>query len=172
MSLTDVIKKRRSVRVFDPSRKVTKQQLNALLEAARWAPSSGNLQDTYFLIIKDRKTKQKLIEKGACYQEFILDAPIIIIVCGRPEIISQKYGNRGLRYSILNSAAATQNILLAAVSLGLSSCWIGSFDDDRVREVLNINSSFLPLAILPIGHPAESPSAPERKSIQEISKII
>lgn len=172
MTIFEVIKKRRSTRNFDPTKKITDAQVKTLIEAGHFAPSSGNLQDTYFIIIKDQKTKLKLLDKGACYQKFILDAPIIIVVCGRPEIVTKKYGDRGLRYSIQNAAAATQNILLTAHSLGLSSCWIGSFNDQKVRQVLDLDDSFLPLSILPIGFSTKSPSPPERKPLHKISKFI
>jgi nitroreductase len=172
MSVIDTIKTRRSVREFNPNGKVSEKQLQDVLEAALAAPSSGNLQDWFFLIIKNQKTKQRLISEGACHQDFILNAPIIIVVCGRSHLISQRYGSRGLRYSIQNAAAATQNILLAAHSLGLASCWIGSFNDQKVRQVLNLSDSYLPLAMIPLGLAAETPTVPQRKSLKAVSKII
>ncbi len=72
-------------------------------------------------------------------------------------------------YAIQDTAAATENILLAAVDRGLSSCWIGAFDEAAVREALGLVAPVTPVAILPIGYSAESSARPSRRSIDELT---
>jgi nitroreductase len=171
MKVSEAIKKRRSVRKFDSGKEVTDKQVEKLLEAAQWAPSAGNLQSWYFVVIKDQKIKERLVAE-AWVQELILEVPVVIVVCSDPERTFARYGNRAARYTLQDTAIAAQNIWLMATEMGLGACFLAAFDDKTVVNILNLPSGQHPVAILPIGYPTESPSPPPRRSIKEISRKI
>lgn len=172
MKVFEAIKKRRSIRRFDPKKEVTEEQVEKLLEAARWAPSAGNLQSWFFVVVRDQGVKEQLI-KAALGQDFIAEAPIIIISCADLEKSSSRYGKRGsILYAIQDATIATQNLWLAATEMELGGVWVGAFDEDKVSRILDLPSHLRPIAILPIGYPAESPSPPPRRSLTEIHKKV
>ncbi len=156
----EVIKNRRSVRSFT-SEKVSDDKLEKMIEMAQMAPSAGNLQSWEFIIIKKKDTREKLASVAG--QKFISEPPVLIVVCANQDRSSRKYGERGSNlYSIQDSAAAIQNILLTAQSLDLSSCWIGAFDEEAVSQILNIPEGIRPVALLPVGYAKEVPNRPKR----------
>lgn len=160
LDLFEAIKNRRSVRAFR-SNSISEDILRKLLEAACWAPSAGNLQSWEFIVVKDLRVKKELC-KAALGQCFIQEAPVNIVVCANVERSSSRYGSRGELFSICDSSAATQNLLLTVHALGLGACWIGAFHDADVSKVLNLPEEIRPIAIVPIGYPDEKPSPPSR----------
>lgn len=168
MDVFKAIEKRRSIRAFK-SQDVPKRIVMKLIDAARCAPSAGNIQPWQFIIVTKPEIKKKLSE-AALDQEFIENAPIVIVVCADGPLSSQRYGVRGeTLYCIQDTAAAIQNIHLAACSLGLGSCWVGAFEEDQARAALHIPSEIRPVALVPIGYAAEKPQARRRKSVDEIA---
>jgi len=166
-TLLEIIKGRRSVRRFTRE-KVPKEHVFLLIEAARWAPSAGNLQPWEFIIVTDDNIKYKLME-AALHQEYIYEAPVVIVAAANIPRTSNYYGKRGEElYVIQDVAAAIQNILLMAHALGLGAVWIGAFYEDRVKEILRLPEYVRPLAIIPVGWPAERPYSPPRRSVDEI----
>ncbi len=167
LDIMEAIKRRRSVRRFksDP---VKEEDLQKILDAARWAPSAGNMQPLELIIIKDEEVKQRLAI-AALGQPFIAEAPVVIVVCANVPRTTRRYGHRGARlYVVQDTAAAAQNIHLAALSLGYSTCWVGAFDDEEVARVIEAPESVRPMAIIPLGRPAEKPSLPSRLPLDEI----
>lgn len=168
MDVFKAIKNRRSVRTFTDE-PVSDAELEKLIDAARWAPSAGNTQPWEFIIIRDPKTKSD-ISKAAGDQTSIEEAPATIIVCANTTRSRRAYSTRGTSlYCIQDTAAATQNMLLAAQALGLGTCWIGAFDEEQAREALNMPENVRPLAIIPIGHAADRPKARSRRPLAEIT---
>ncbi len=167
MELQEAIKGRRSIRAFQ-SREVQDDDVAQLIEAARWAPSAGNIQPWVFVVVRKQEIKQKLAE-AAHLQEFIAEAPVVIIVCADEEGSSRRYGERGKKlYCLQDTAAAIQNIHLTAYSLGLGTCWVGSFDEDSARALLKVPDGLRPVAIIPIGYPDVPPRQRRRKNLAEI----
>lgn len=167
MDLFKAIKQRRSVRAYTRE-DVSEEEVKKLIEAARWAPSAGNIQPWRFVIVRDAEVKRKLAE-AALNQTFIEEVPVVIVVCADEARSSQGYGNRGATlYCIQDTAVATQNILLAAYALGLGTCWVGAFREELVKKALNAPMNMRPVAIIPVGHAAERPRAPSRRSLEEI----
>ncbi|MBS7632898.1 nitroreductase family protein [Candidatus Bathyarchaeota archaeon] len=165
--LMEIIKKRRSIRAFT-KKEIPTEIVEQLIEAARWAPSAGNIQPWDFIIVTNYETK-KLLTEAALGQKFIEEAPVVIVVCADENRSSQDYGLRGKTlYCLQDTAAATQNIHLLACSFELGSCWIGAFREDKTREILKIPDGIRPVAIIPIGYPAETPKPRSRRSIGEI----
>lgn len=168
MEFGEVLAARRSVRHFNTKLTVTDEDVRALLEAAVSAPSAGNIQPWRFTVVKSMEARERLA--GALRQHWATAAPVVIVVSVDPRPCAARYGDRGeYLYALQDTAAATQNILLAAVDRGLASCWIGAFDEDAVRSALSIPSPITPVAILPVGYSAESAGRPARRPLAEIS---
>lgn len=170
MDILNVIKNRRSIRRFQ-GKKIPEEIINKLIEALIWAPSAGNLQKRKFYFVFNQEIKEKLAG-AALDQRFIAQAPLVVIGCTDDEI-EWKYGERGKKlYTICDTAMAIQNMMLLAYDLGLGSCPVGAFDEDKVSEILNIPENLHPILIVPIGYPAEKPSAPPRVSKVEAAEFI
>lgn len=167
MDVLEAIKGRRSIRAF--KRVDVKQKIvEKLIDAATYAPSAGNIQPWEFIIVRNPEIKRRLAE-AALDQKFIGEAPVVIVVCANENRSSQGYGVRGKTlYCLQDTAATVQNILLTAYSLGLGTCWIGAFKEDRAREILKIPAGIRPVAMIPVGYPAEIPSRRNRRSINQI----
>jgi nitroreductase len=167
MDVLEAVKGRRSIRAFK-NRDVPAEIVEKLIDAARWAPSAGNIQPWEFIIVRKPKIKRRLVE-AALDQVFIEEAPAVIVVCANEVRSSQGYGVRGeTLYCIQDTAAAIQNIHLTAYSLGLGTCWVGAFREEEAREILKIPRGIRPVAIIPVGYPAEAPTPRMRKSISQI----
>jgi nitroreductase len=168
METLDSIFNRRSVRRY-LDRPVEFEKITTIIDAARHAPSAGNLQDWRFVIV----TEKSLIKQIADYsveQYWIQSAPVVIIVCAAPEKHEMYYGLRGKRlYNIQDCAASIQNILLAATDLGLGSCWIGAFEEDKLRSLMEIPPDIRPQAILTIGYADESPGERSLVPIENVT---
>lgn len=166
MDCFEAITNRRSVRNFK-SDAVDEADLMKILEAGRMAPSAGNFQPCYFIVVRDEEIKSGL-QQATRGQESIGEAPVVIVVCVDPER-SSKYGDTGRNYwSRLDGANATQNMLLAAYALGYGSCWVGGFKDSAVREVVGLPEDFRVVSLIPLGKAVENPPQPPRRSLNEI----
>ncbi|MHC3129057.1 MAG: nitroreductase family protein [Candidatus Bathyarchaeota archaeon] len=167
MDVLEAINERRSIRAFTDE-KVSEKDVERLIDAARWAPSAGNTQPLELVVVKDKEMKRKLSE-AALNQTFIQKAPVVIVVCADLNRSSRGYGSRGKHlYSLQDTAAATENILLAAQELGLATCWVGAFREKEVAKAVKAPRNLKPVAIVPVGHPAERPVAPPKRSVNEI----
>lgn len=168
MEFTEVLAKRRSVRHFNPKLTVSDEDVRALLLAAVSAPSAGNIQPWRFTVVRTEAARERLAQ--ALHQRWATAAPVTIVVSLDPRPCSARYAARGeMLYAIQDTAAAAQNILLAAVDRGLASCWIGAFDESAVREALGLSEPVTPVAILPIGYSAESAGKPARRPLEEVT---
>jgi len=167
LDVLEAIKTRRSIRAFT-GENVSEEIVNKILDAARWAPSAGNLQPWEFVVVRDPKVKRGLAT-AALHQMFIAEAPVVIVVCANENRSAWGYGSRGSTlYCLQDTAAATENILLTAHSLGLGTCWVGAFNEEAARRVLDIPLGVRPVAIIPLGYPAEKPSPTPRRGFNEI----
>jgi nitroreductase len=165
MDVFSCIKGRTSVRRFrgDAIRDVV---LDRILEAAIHAPSSGNCQDWEFVVVRKAENRARLAE-ASLGQDMIKEAPVAVVVCSNLRKIA-RYGTRGeTLYSIQNTAAATQNMMLAAWNEGIGSCWVGAFDEGKVRQALVLPEHVRPLAIVPMGYPDGKPEKPARWPLKE-----
>jgi nitroreductase len=167
LDVFEAIRGRRSVRAFT-KKPVSDEEITKLIDAASWAPSAGNIQPWEFIIVRDTKIKREL-STAALDQTFIEEAPVVIVVCANQMRSGRGYGSRGVNlYCLQDTAAATQNMLLAAHAIGLAACWIGAFQEEEARKVLNIPSGIRPVAIVPLGHPAEKPMERSKRPLSEI----
>jgi nitroreductase len=167
MNVSKAIMGRRSIRAFR-SDDVSKEIVEKLLNAARWAPSAGNRQPWEFIVVRKPETKSALA-KAALDQGSIEEAPVVIVVCANENRSAERYGDRGRTlYCLQDTAAAIQNILLTAYSLGLGTCWIGAFQEEEARRILKVPEGVRPVAIVPVGFPAENPLARSRRTVNEV----
>lgn len=167
MDVFDTIKNRRSIRSYD-ERPVTEAQIETLIEAASFAPSAGNIQPWEFVIVTDPGIKAQLAA-AALDQAFIAEAPVVIVVCANETRSQQGYGSRGVNlYCIQDTAAAIQNLLLAAYALGLGTCWVGAFQEHAATSALNLPSHVRPVGIIPVGIPAERRPPRRRRPMTDI----
>jgi nitroreductase len=167
MDVLKAVRGRRSIRAFK-SDDVSPEIVKKFLDAARWAPSAGNIQPWEFIVVRKPEIKRALAE-AALDQMFIEEAPVAIVVCANKNRSSQRYGIRGKTlYCIQDTAAAIQNIHLAAYSLGLGTCWVGAFKEEEARKILKIPRGIRPVAIIPVGYPAEAPPPRSRRPINQI----
>lgn len=170
ISVLEIIKKRRSIRAF-MDKPIPEEILEQLIEALIWAPSAGNLQSRKFFFIYNQQIKEKLVQ-AAWGQDFIAQAPLVIVGCADHNI-KTRYGSRGVElYAPQDVAASVQNLLLVACELGLGTVWVGAFDEKTVSKILKLPNSLRPVTIVPVGYPAETPSAPPRMSKTEAISII
>ncbi len=168
MEFSDVLSKRRSVRHFNTKLAVSDQDLHALLRAAVSAPSAGNIQPWRFYIVRSPEARERLA--AALPQRWATSAPVVIVVCVDPRPCAARYSDRGeYLYSIQDTAAATQNILLAAVDRGLATCWIGAFDESAVADAIGATRPITPVAVIPVGFSAESSAKPARRPLDEVT---
>jgi nitroreductase len=165
MSVLDVIRQRRSVRIFrkDP---VPEESLLRVLEAARLSPSGKNLQPWKFVVVQDSDLKKKLA-KASNAQDFIADAPIIIVACGFPDECYRSLG-RYMKSWPVDVTIALEHLILQAQEEGLGTCWIGSFEEEEVKSLLAVPENVKVLALTPLGYPGEMPNFRGRKSLEEI----
>ncbi len=166
MELSEAIKGRRSIRTFKPQ-DVPEEAVEKLIDAARHAPSAGNTQPWEFVIVRKPEAKKKLAQ--AAHQAHVEEAPVVIVVCADKNRSSMRYGERGeTLYCIQDTAAAVQNILLTAYSLGLGTCWIGAFIESEAEKALRTPDGVRPVAMIPVGYPDKTPSSRGRRSLSQI----
>ncbi len=181
MDIEQAIKNRRSIRQYksDP---VPDDLLDAVFEAARWAPSWGNLQCWHFVVVRDPERKERLAatlfgitDRPNRTSESMKQAPVVIAVCA-------EIGNSGVSYReprqpvtdkgeywyMFDAALAMQNLALRAHSLGLGTVIVGAFDARKAAEVLGLPAGVAVVALTPLGFPNETPALRPRKEVSEI----
>ena len=163
----DLLFSRVSIRKFK-SDDIDDNTVKLLLEAANAAPSAGNLQARDFIVVRDAKMKLELA-KASLRQMFIAEAPVVIVVCANYPRSMRVYGERGRLYAEQDATAAVENLLLAVTALGLGAVWVGAFDEERVSELLELPEYVRPIAIVPIGYPAEKPGRRSRYPIDMLT---
>ena len=142
MSLIDKVLSRRSIRAY-AERGIPTPVLNNILEAGRQAPSAGNRQPWHFIAVTDEETREKL--SWGRVNWFIKDAPLTIVGCVQTET-----GN----WSLVDTAIALQNMVIAAWAMGVGSCWLGAFKEADVKQLLGIPDGWKVVALVTFGYPA------------------
>lgn len=168
MNFFGLLHARRSVRTYH-DRPVDPGQLEKILEAANRAPSAGNLQAYSILIVRQPSIKEALLQ-AALHQEALVQAPVVLAFIVRPRVSAAKYSQRGASlYAVQDATIACAYAQLAAVELGLATVWIGAFQEEAVSRILKLTGDDRPLALLPIGYPAESPQPTPRRSLADLA---
>lgn len=156
MEFEQVIRKRRMIREFDPNKQIPEKIITKLLRNAHRAPSAGHTQVQEFVIVTDPTAKKKL-RRVAVDQEYVEEAPTLIVVCSNTSRSEEHYGRRGREfYSIIDGAFASMLILLTAVNEGIGAGFVGAFEDDKVSEILKLPRYVRPIGIITVGYPRET----------------
>lgn len=163
----DLIFRRVSIRKFQ-QKEIDEKTIKLILEAGNSAPSAGNLQARDFVVVRSQKIKNELA-KASLRQMFIAQAPVVIVVCANYPRSMRIYGERGRLYAEQDATAAIENILLAVTALNLGACWVGAFNEEEVSRILRLPDYVRPMAIIPIGVPAEQPPRRSRYPIEELT---
>ena len=163
MALLTQIRNRYSVRAY-LDKPVEREKLDAVLEAARLAPSARNLQGWRFVVVQEPETRARL-STAANNQAFVAKAPVVIACCGTNPDYVMRCGQHAYPIDV---AIAMSFMSIQAVEEGLGTCWIGSFYEDQVRAILGIPEKARVVELLTLGYPAEPAKARSRVPIGEI----
>jgi len=154
MEFYDVIKTRRSVRSFS-ERPIPEDVLRRVLDAARLAPSGSNRQPTRLILVRDAEARKALVP--LCEdQDFVAEAPVVVVACGK-NIHYNRGGYMGDMSMLVDVAIAFDHLTLAARAEGLGTCWIGSFDNVKLKKRLGVPREFEVVALTPLGYPEGEP---------------
>ena len=167
MDVFEAIRTRRSIRKYK-DKQVPWDNIVTILQAGKYAPSAGNIQNWKFIVVKN-DAKRVSISKACLQQDWMEIAPIHIVVVAEPLKAERYYGTRGARlYTIQGCAAAMENMLLTAHSLGLGSCWVGAFDEHEIWRLLGLPEESSIQGIITIGYADENPEPPPKHRIEHI----
>jgi nitroreductase len=159
MNCIDKVLNRRSIRKYK-NEPVSEAAMQNILEAGRLAPSATNMQPWHFVIARDKRTKEAFSYGG--FNKFVSNASFIILGFYRQsEVIIEKL-------SLMDVTIALQNMVIAACVQGIGSCWMGAFDESKLREILNIPADSRLVGAISFGIPDENPNQPTKKQLGEI----
>jgi nitroreductase len=158
MSFLDVILSRRSVRRYE-NKEIPQDVLDKIVEAGRQSPSAVNKQPYHFVIVTDSEIKK---EMKSLLSGFLENAPVILVGCANPKALLTG------KWATIDTAIALENMVLAAWSLGVGSCWIGSFNEQKTKELLKIPEDWKIVALVTFGYPAETPKPKNKKPATEL----
>lgn len=167
MDYFKVINERHSIRAYK-NKPVESDKLEQILQSVKRTPSAGNLRAYEVYLIRDEKRKGALAV-AADHQEFLAEAPVVLIFCAHADRSGRRYGERGKDlYSVQDATIACTYAMLAATALGLSTVWVGAFDEEVVRQVIDAPPILRPVAMLPIGYANETPRLKRRRSLNDL----
>ncbi len=158
MDVIEAIMSRRSIRRYT-DKVIEDDTIEMLLKAAMQAPSAHNSQSWQLVVITERALLDA-IPRFHRYAGMLRQAPAAILVCGDTRL------EENVGYCSLNCAAATQNILLAAHSLGLGAVWLGIYPREKrieeIRKLLGLPPEIVPISLVSLGYPAEEKTPEQR----------
>jgi nitroreductase len=167
MDFFEVIHQRRSIRRFK-DQPVEEEKLTAILEAAKAAPSAGNLQAYEIYLVRSQAALIRLAS-SLPQMDFFSEVPFVLVFCANPERAVIRYSDRGRTlYAVQDATIACTQAMLAAVALGLGSVWVGAFDERTVSELLSLPASVRPVALLPVGYPGEVVEPRPRRTVENL----
>jgi nitroreductase len=158
--ILELIKARRSIRRYQ-KKEVPKEVIERLIEAARWAPSGVNIQPWHFVAVTREDLRRKVGAQAKFFfikSRHVYEAPLLIVICG----------NTKSAFHMVDCCLAGANIIMEAISLGLGTCWIGAFNEKRIKEILEIPEEMRVIGLITVGYPAETPSPPPKLTLSEI----
>lgn len=161
MDILDLLKSRRSIRIYQ-DKPIPQDLLLQILEAGRWAPSGANLQPWHFIVVTDPETRKKVGQAARFFfiKFFHVEKAPVIIVFG--------FDTRKGKYGRYDVTLAGGNMMTMATSLGLGTCWIGAFDELKVKEILGIPENIEVIALMTLGYPDEKAEVPPRVELEKV----
>lgn len=171
MEFFDVVTERHSMRTYKVQ-PLEPEKLQQILETINRAPSAGNQQAYEVYLVTDHQRKTALVE-AAYHQEFLAQAPVVLIFCTHAERSAGKYGKRGTDlYCVQDATIACTFAMLAATALGLATVWVGAFDEGAVGQIISAPQAYRPVVMLPIGYAAESPRHRSRRNLNDLVHLV
>jgi nitroreductase len=165
MDFFELIEKRYSVRAYQ-SRPVEEEKLQKVLNAARLAPTAANRQPFRFIVVKTEGRESEL--KRMYRPDWFTQAPLVICACAVPDEGWTR--SDGKDYYDVDTTIAMDHLILAAANLGLGTCWIAAFDPAATREILGLPNDIEPVALTPLGYPADELRPKHRKPLSDLVK--
>lgn len=166
METIEAIRQRWGCRKYQ-DKELSKDHLGMVLDAGRFAPSAGNLQDRSFTVVKSHETKEKIV--AACgNQTWMQSAPVHIVIVTENKKYKQFFGARGELYAIQDTSFSVENMLLAATELGLGCSLVVGFNEEKLSDILGIKSPAQPHAIITLGYPSEEPKHSDKYPLQKM----
>jgi len=166
-----LIEERRSTRAYQ-DRPVEQEKLEKVLQASNRAPSAGDLRAYSIVVVRDADAREALA-RAAVDQQFVAQAPLVLVFLAEPARSSEKYGHRGESlYAVQDATIACAYAQFAAHDLGLAACWVGAFRKREVQEVVGATEEQVAVALLPIGYAAESPFITPRRPLSEMVREV
>lgn len=153
--LDRLLSRRRMVRKFRPD-PVGDDVIRRIVRAATRAPSAGHTQPWDYVVVRDAAIRRRLA-RAALAQMFVAEAPVVVVPCADRRRSRSRYGREGDRYALIDTAFSSLLLLLAVTEEGLGACFVGALDEEPVARVLGLPDEVRPLAVVPIGVPAERP---------------
>ena len=142
MDVFEAVQERRSIRSYQDT-PVPRELMEKILETARLAPSAKNLEPWHFIAVTDAEKRKAL--SGGTWAKFLAQSPLVIVACGDKKASPDWYA--------IDVALAVENMVLTAVSLGLGTCCVGSFNEKDIKAALKIPEKFEVLVMLAVGYP-------------------
>lgn len=145
---------------------VSEETINNIIRLTRSAPSAGNLEAWDLVVVTDEGTRE-LLSDASFQQEHVSAAPVVFVICANYVRSMSRYGERGIFYAMQDASIAGTYLMLAIHASGLGSCWTGSFDDEMVREILDLPGHIRPVTLLTAGYTKEIVPSPHRMETSE-----
>ncbi|MDL2329524.1 nitroreductase family protein [Desulfosarcina sp. OttesenSCG-928-A07] len=171
--LLEIIKNRRSIRKYE-SREISDALLDQVIEAFQWAPSWANTQCWELIVVRDPEIRKNLQEalppKGNPGSKAIVEASAVLAICGKKSVSGYFKGEKTTKFGdwmLYDLGLATQNLCLMAHSLGLGTVIVGLFDHDKAAKAVNLPDGYELAVLVPIGYPAKSGGAPQRRETND-----
>jgi nitroreductase len=161
VDILDLLKSRRSIRVYQDN-PIPQDLLLQILEAGRWAPTGANLQPWHFIVVTDQETRRRVGEVARFFfikSSHVEKAPVVLVL---------GFDTRKGKYGRYDVTLAGGNMMTMATHLGLGTCWIGAFDEPRVKEILEIPKSIEVVGLITLGYPGEDAEVPPRVELEKI----
>ena len=166
----DFLNTRRSIRAFKDDA-IDEHKLSKILEACNLAPSSGGLQTFEIYQIRKKEMKERLVSASKD-QTFIAQAPLVLVFCANPSHSVERFGERSQLFSVQDATIAAAYAQLTIHALGLSTVWIGAFDEKEVSEILQLPQAQRPVVILPIGYKNEKPKEKTTRGSEDLLHML
>lgn len=167
MNVLEAIHARQSIRAYQ-TKTIEPEKLEAILSAANRAASAANLQAYQIYVVRSAFARQALVA-AAAGQAFLATAPIVLVFAVDPSRSAAKFGGRGEQvYCMQDACAAVCNAMLAAVELGLGTCWVDAVDETLAGKIIGLPAGQRAAVLLPIGYPAEAPPRTTRRALSDL----
>jgi nitroreductase len=174
MEFADVIKTRSSIRGYS-DKAVEEEKIRYVLDCARRAPSWANKQCWRFIVVREKDAIKELA-KNCLFNRWIQTAPVVIVACADP---SESGSHNDLPFYAIDVAIAVEHLILAATDVHLGTCWIGAFNEQKIKEQLEIPKRIRIVTLIPLGYPSDKKgviatitraisNGEKRKSLDEI----